>query len=52
VGTLAAGASSPELRWLVRRAAPRANRAAEPVLGAVTAEHRVAGRITAEVRAP
>jgi hypothetical protein len=52
VGTLAAGASSAEVRWLIRRAPPRANRSAEPVLATVTAEHRVAGRVSAEVRAP
>jgi hypothetical protein len=52
VGVLAAGAASGEITWLVRRAPPRANRAAEPVLGAITAQHRVAGRVTAEVRAP
>jgi hypothetical protein len=51
-GVLAPGASSAPLTWLVKRSAPRPGRANEPLLGALTASHRVAGRVTIEVKAP
>lgn len=51
-GVLAPGASSAPSVWLVKRAAPRPGRVSEPLLGAVSAAHRSAGRVTQEVKAP
>jgi len=45
LGTLAAGALSTEVEWLVRAGRPGA-------AGRVTASHRVAGEASAEVTAP
>jgi hypothetical protein len=52
LGTIAPGAFSPEVKWLVRRAPPRANRAPDPLLASLRAEHRLAGKATVEVQAP
>ncbi len=52
VGVLAAGASSGEQAWLLRRVPPRVNRVPDRLLAALAARHPACPTVRAEVLAP